>query len=105
MFKCFYNLVPDNIVNKFTLVRNTHTYDTRSAYMNGYVSPIPKLKFLNRVYYILVPLYGIQYLRISETALVYKILNFCLNVIYCNLKIIFLMCQISLLFYTSLSTL
>ena len=54
----------------------------------------PKLKFLNGVYYILVPLYGIQYLRISETVLVYKILNFCLNVICCNINIILLMCQI-----------
>ena len=48
MFKCFYNLVPDNIVNRFTLVCNTHSYDTRSAYMNDYVRPIPKTEIFKR---------------------------------------------------------
>ena len=48
MFKCFYNLVPDNIVNRFTLVRNSHTYDTRSAYLNDYVRPIPKTEIFKR---------------------------------------------------------
>ena len=48
MFKCFNNLIPSNITSIFSLVRDTHHHNTRSASNNNFNAPIPHTKILKR---------------------------------------------------------
>ena len=50
MFKCFNNLIPSNITSMFSLVRDTHHHNTRSATCsnNNFNAPIPRTEILKR---------------------------------------------------------
>ena len=48
MFNCFNILITSNITNMFSLVRDTHHHNTRSASNNNFNAPIPRTEILKR---------------------------------------------------------
>ena len=48
MFKCFNNLIPSSISSMFSLVRDTHHHNSRSASNNNFNALIPRTEILKR---------------------------------------------------------